>query len=45
VLVATHDVPLVSRFPSAMILRLTQGTIEDPSGLLRHPAAPRRAYR
>jgi cell division transport system ATP-binding protein len=45
VLVATHDLPLVSRYPAAMILRLTQGTIEDPAGLLRHPAAPRRAYR
>jgi cell division transport system ATP-binding protein len=45
VLVATHDLPLVARFPSATILRLAGGTIEDPSGLLRHPAAPRQAYR
>jgi cell division transport system ATP-binding protein len=45
VLVATHDLPLVARFPGATMLRLAHGTIEDPSGLLRHPAAPRRAYR
>ncbi|QJU60884.1 cell division ATP-binding protein FtsE [Sphingomonas sp. AP4-R1] len=45
VLVATHDLPLASRFPSALTLRLGGGTIEDPSGLLRRPAAPRRAYR
>ncbi|PZU11080.1 cell division ATP-binding protein FtsE [Sphingomonas sp.] len=45
VLVATHDLPLVQRFPSAMTLRLARGTVEDPSGIIRHPAAPGRAYR
>jgi cell division transport system ATP-binding protein len=45
VLVATHDLPLIAQFPSASTMRLVQGGIEDPSGLLRHPAAPRRTYR
>ncbi|MDO6416315.1 cell division ATP-binding protein FtsE [Sphingomonas sp. BIUV-7] len=45
ILVATHDLALVARFPSAATMHLARGSIEDPSGLLRYPAAPRRAYR
>ncbi len=41
VVVATHDLHLISRVPRAEILRLHRGQLADPTGALRHP--PRRA--
>ena len=41
VVVATHDLHLISRVPRAEILRLDRGQLADPTGALRHP--PRRA--
>lgn len=40
VLVATHDLHLISGVPRAEILRLDRGQLADPTGALRHP--PRR---
>ena len=40
ILVATHDLHLVLRVPSAQLMRLDKGHIADPTGMLRHP--PRR---
>ncbi|HEY9554444.1 MAG TPA: cell division ATP-binding protein FtsE, partial [Allosphingosinicella sp.] len=37
VVVATHDVHLISRVGRADILRLDRGQIADPTGALRHP--------
>jgi len=45
VLVVTRDPGLATRVPQALLARLGRGGIEDPSGLFRNPAAPRRAYR
>lgn len=39
--VATHDLHLISRIRSATMMRLEGGRIKDPTGELRHP--PRRA--
>lgn len=41
VVVATHDLHLISRVGRAEMLRLDRGRISDPTGALRHP--PRRA--
>jgi cell division transport system ATP-binding protein len=41
VIVATHDVHLLSAVPRAEMLRLDRGQIADPTGALRHP--PRKA--
>ena len=38
VVVATHDVHLLSRFPGALMMRLERGTLADPTGALRYPA-------
>ena len=40
VIVATHDLHLISRISRAEMLRLDRGQINDPTGALRHP--PRR---
>ena len=40
VVVATHDVHLLSRVPDSLIMRLNQGRLADPTGALRYP--PRR---
>ena len=40
VVVATHDLHLLSRIPSAQMMRLDRGRLLDPTGALRHP--PRR---
>ncbi|TZG25976.1 cell division ATP-binding protein FtsE [Sphingomonas montanisoli] len=40
ILVATHDLHLVPRVPSAQLMRLDKGHIADPTGMLRYP--PRR---
>ena len=40
VVVATHDVHLLSAIPHAQMLRLDQGRLADPVGVLRNPPAP-----
>lgn len=37
VVVATHDIHLLSRIPSAQVMRLDRGRIFDPTGALLHP--------
>lgn len=37
VVVATHDVHLLTRIPRAEMLRLDRGQLADPTGALRHP--------
>lgn len=39
--VATHDIALINSVPSAHIMRIEGGRLDDPSGALRHP--PKRA--
>lgn len=42
VVVATHDVGLISATPGAKLIRLENGSVADPTGALRHPpGAPR----
>jgi cell division transport system ATP-binding protein len=46
VVVATHDVGLISATPNAEMIRLEQGTMVDPTGSLRNPPGqPRRQGR
>jgi cell division transport system ATP-binding protein len=40
VIVATHDVGLISATPGAQMIRLENGTMVDPTGALRNPPAP-----
>lgn len=40
VVVATHDVGLISATPGAQLIRLENGTMVDPTGALRNPPAP-----
>ena len=40
IVVATHDLHLIGRIPSARMMRLDRGRLSDPTGALRHP--PRR---
>ncbi|UVO51061.1 cell division ATP-binding protein FtsE [Sphingomonas sp. SUN019] len=37
VVVATHDLHLLSRIPSARMMRLDKGRLHDPTGALLHP--------
>jgi cell division transport system ATP-binding protein len=37
VVVATHDVGLISATPGAQMIRLETGTVQDPTGLLKNP--------
>ncbi|SFP87296.1 cell division ATP-binding protein FtsE [Sphingomonas rubra] len=37
VVVATHDLHLLSRIPTARMMRLEEGRLLDPTGSLRHP--------
>lgn len=37
VLVATHDLHLLSRVPDAQMMRLDKGRLQDPTGALLHP--------
>lgn len=37
VVVATHDIHLLSRVPNARMIRLERGQVTDPTGILRHP--------
>ena len=39
VVVATHDLHLLSRVPGATMMRLDGGRIADPTGVLRHPVS------
>jgi cell division transport system ATP-binding protein len=37
IVVATHDVHLLSRLPGAQMMRLDKGRLSDPTGALRYP--------
>jgi len=37
VIVATHDVGLIAATPGAQLIRLENGALVDPTGLLKHP--------
>ncbi|MBB4619395.1 cell division ATP-binding protein FtsE [Sphingomonas abaci] len=39
VVVATHDLHLLTRLPQAQMMRLDRGRLHDPTGLLRFPTA------
>ncbi|WBY17305.1 cell division ATP-binding protein FtsE [Erythrobacteraceae bacterium WH01K] len=41
VVVATHDLHLLQKVPSSMIMRLDKGRLSDPTGALRYPPRPR----
>jgi cell division transport system ATP-binding protein len=41
VVVATHDVSLITATPGAQMIRLENGTMVDPTGALKNPPAPR----
>jgi cell division transport system ATP-binding protein len=41
VVVATHDVGLISATPGAQMIRLENGAMIDPTGLLKNPPPPR----
>ena len=40
IVVATHDVGLISATPGAQMIRLEGGSVVDPTGSLRNPPAP-----
>jgi len=43
VIVATHDLGLIAATPGAQLIRLENGLLVDPTGVLKHPpGAPRR---
>jgi cell division transport system ATP-binding protein len=37
IVVATHDIHLLSRVSNAEMMRLDRGRLNDPTGALRHP--------
>ena len=37
IVVATHDLHLIGRIPSARMMRLDKGRLSDPTGSLRYP--------
>jgi cell division transport system ATP-binding protein len=37
IVVATHDLHLIGRIPSARMMRLDRGELSDPTGALRYP--------
>jgi cell division transport system ATP-binding protein len=41
VVVATHDVGLISATPGAQLIRIENGGIADPTGTLRNPPRSR----
>lgn len=41
VIVATHDIHLISRIDNAQMMRLEKGRLADPTGALRYPPANR----
>jgi cell division transport system ATP-binding protein len=42
VVVATHDMSLIEATAGAQLIRLDNGTIDDPAGALRTPSRPAR---
>jgi cell division transport system ATP-binding protein len=40
IVVATHDLSLITATPGAQIIRLDHGAMVDPTGVLRHPPVP-----
>ena len=40
VVVATHDIHLLQEIEGAQMMRLEKGRLSDPTGSLKHPAAP-----
>lgn len=42
IVVATHDVHLLSRLPGAQMMRLDRGRLSDPTGALRYPPSEQR---
>jgi cell division transport system ATP-binding protein len=40
IIVATHDIHLLSRVASANVMRLDRGQLQDPTGALRYPPRP-----
>jgi cell division transport system ATP-binding protein len=43
VVVATHDIGLISATPGAQMIRLERGAVSDPTGTLRNPPPVRMA--
>ena len=41
IVVATHDIHLLSKVPGAQMMKLEKGTLSDPTGSLRHPPLQR----
>ena len=41
IVVATHDIHLLSKVPGAQMMKLEQGYLSDPTGSLRHPPLPK----
>ena len=41
VVVATHDVGLITSTPGAHVIRLEKGRVDDPTGMLRNPPSAR----
>ncbi|QJB69704.1 cell division ATP-binding protein FtsE [Parasphingorhabdus halotolerans] len=41
IVVATHDIHLLSKVPGAQMMKLEQGCLSDPTGSLRHPPLPK----
>jgi cell division transport system ATP-binding protein len=39
IVVATHDIGLITSTPGARLMRLEKGTLGDPTGALRNPPA------
>lgn len=37
IVIATHDLPLISMVPQAQLMRLDKGRLVDPTGMLRYP--------
>ena len=37
IVIATHDLPLISMVPQAQLMRLDKGRLIDPTGSLRYP--------
>jgi cell division transport system ATP-binding protein len=40
IVVATHDIHLLSKLPGAQMMRLDKGRLSDPTGSLRYPPQP-----
>ena len=40
IVVATHDIHLLSKIPGAQMMKLEKGQLSDPTGSLLHPPLP-----